>query len=245
MSQENKMNDKWPKAPIIYNGRALRGENDRIGVDVRNFISVNDAILDKVINKYQLNKGNYNEIAHSCQRFVVNFLDYKYDKDSSNCPEFWQFPFETLQSEIGDCEDGAILMSSLMIQSGIPAWRVKVAAGEVKPEPTAPTGGHAYCIYYADKSIVKKDWVIMDWCFYEDSSLRPEDKPLARDGGYNNTYKGIWFTFNNEHSWNQEAIRVANRISKRQTKQLHEVTGKTTELDSIVSRIDDKLNKED
>lgn len=244
MSQKTKMDNKWPKAPIIYNGRALRGKKDRIGVDVRNFITANDAMLDNVIKRYNLSSGSPNQIAHSCQKFVVRFLDYKYDKETSSCSEFWQFPFETLQSEVGDCEDGAILMSSLMIQSGIPAWRVKVAAGEVKSSPTAPTGGHAYCIYYADRRAMKKDWVIMDWCFYEDSRLDPTKKPLARDGGYNNTYKGIWFTFNNEHSWNQEAIRVANRISKKQTKSLNEVTSKTTELETIMSRVDDKLNKE-
>ncbi|GAH32195.1 unnamed protein product [marine sediment metagenome] len=31
--------------------------------------------------------------------------------------EFWLFPFEAIQSEIGDCEDGAILIASLLINA--------------------------------------------------------------------------------------------------------------------------------
>jgi hypothetical protein len=230
---KRKMNNKWPKAPIIYKGRALRTKSDRITVDVKNFITTNDEMLKKVIKRNNLDSGSKNQIAHKCQKFIVNFLEYKYDKKTSNCPEFWQFPFETLQSEIGDCEDGAILMASLMIQSGIPAWRVKVAAGEVKAKPTAPTGGHAYCIYYADRAPTKKSWVIMDWCFFEDSHLKLKEKPLARNGGQHNAYKKIWFTFNNEYSWNQEEIEAPTRMAEVDTTK----SNSTRLLENIADRV--------
>jgi hypothetical protein len=240
---KKKMNNKWPKAPIIYKGRALRGESNRIAIDVKNFITINDGMLKEVIKKYKLDRGNKNQVAHNCQKFVVNFLTYKYDKETSNTPEFWQFPFETLQSETGDCEDGAILMASLMIEAGIPAWRVKVAAGNVKPSETAPEGGHAYCIYYADVGRGKKEWIINDWCFYEDSRLPPERKPLAKNGGYKGTYKEIWFTFNNEYSWSQTAIDVSDRVSKKQSKDIKESIGSETEIEAIISSIDNKIKK--
>lgn len=103
---EDYWNDKWDKAPIIYTGRALRGKsyNQQIDVDVKNFIKDNDEILKHVINQAKLIKSTNNETAHACQKFVNEFLTYKYDEESADCVEFWQFPFETIQSSIGDCE---------------------------------------------------------------------------------------------------------------------------------------------
>lgn len=47
-----------------------------------------------------LKKETNNKTAWACQKFVCNFLTFKYDDYSADCPEFWQFPFETIQSEI-------------------------------------------------------------------------------------------------------------------------------------------------
>lgn len=239
---ESYWNNKWPKAPIIYNGRALRGKSDRIGVDVKNFIVTNDELLRDVISKYRLKKRDHDETAWAVQKWVVKFLTYKYDEESVNCPEFWQFPFESLQSAIGDCEDGAILITSLLINAGVPSWRCKVAAGYVQSSPTAPQGGHGYAIYLANDG----EWRILDWCYYEDSRTRVQDKPLAKNGGYNNCYKETWFTFNNEFSWNQESLRLGARItegpagetSERKEELLNEGQ---TEIDDIMSRIDEKV----
>lgn len=147
---ENYWDTKWPKAPIIYNGRTLKKNNDKIGVDVKDFITHNDEVLLAVVNKYNLKKTTCDETALAVQKFVVENVIYKYDTESSLVPEFWQFPFETIFSKVGDCEDGAILIASLCINAGIPEWRVKVAAGYVQPNPNAPQGGHGYCIYLAD-----------------------------------------------------------------------------------------------
>ena len=206
-------NNKWPKAPIIYNGRALRSKSSRIGVDVKDFIVSNDEIVKNIIKKYRLDRGNDDQKAWTIQKWVVKFLRYVGDEKSDNCPEFWQFPFETLQSGVGDCEDGAILISSLMINAGIPPFKVKVSAGYVKPGPTAPEGGHAYNIYLASDN----NWRICDWCFYEDSNLPILKKPLAKNGGYEQTYKEIWFTFNNEYSWTKGPVEVKDRISLNRT----------------------------
>lgn len=99
-------NNKYPMAPIIYTGRALRGEDyyKQIDADVKSFIKNNDAILHHVIEQAQLKKGTLNEIALSVQVFVNDFFKYKFDEETSDCPEFWQFPFESIQSGIGDCE---------------------------------------------------------------------------------------------------------------------------------------------
>lgn len=222
-------NNKWEKAPIIYTGRALRGESYRkqIDADVKTFIKKDDAILWHVITQIGLRRDTPNETAHVIQNFVCNFLKYKYDDETVDCPEFWQFPFESIQSEIGDCEDGAILIASLLINAGIPSWRVKVCAAQVIADPVfAPSdselGGHAYCIYLADRSDSdrKLEFVILDWCYLQDPEVPIKEKPLARDGGQEGAYKDIWFTFNDEYSWSQSAFEVKEgRISnKRQLK---------------------------
>ncbi len=223
-------NNKWEKAPIIYTGRALRGESYKkeIDVDVKSFIKKNDAILWHVINHVGFRRDTPNQTAFAIQNFVCNFLKYKYDDITSDCPEFWQFPFESIQSEIGDCEDGAILIASLLINAGIPSFRVKVCAAQVFTDPVvAPSddelGGHAYCIYLADRpdSDRKLEWVVLDWCYLQDPEVEIEEKPLARNGGQEGAYKAIWFTFNDELSWSQSAFEVKEgRISKnRKTKQ--------------------------
>lgn len=240
---ENFWNNKWPKAPIIYSGRALRGQSNRIGIDVKTFIVNNDEILKQIIKRYNLKRSSLNETAWEVQRFVCRFLTYKYDDETAKIPEFWQFPFETIAASVGDCEDGAILIASLCINAGIPSWRIKVAAGYVQASPTAPQGGHGYCIYLADRpeSNRKKEWVILDWCYYEDSTVHPSNKPLAKNGGYNNCYKDTWFSFNDQHSWNQQNLMIGKgRISDHQTKKLEEVT-ETINLESIMEAIDKKI----
>jgi predicted flap endonuclease-1-like 5' DNA nuclease len=226
-------NRKWKTAPIIYTGRALRGESykKQIDADVKAFIKENDAILWHVIKQAGLRKDTPNETALAIQNFVCNFLKYKYDDETVDCPEFWLFPFESIQSEIGDCEDGAILIAALLINAGIPNWRVKVCAAQVFADPVfAPSdtelGGHAYCIYLADreKSERKLEWVILDWCYLQDPEVPIEEKPLARNGGQEGAYREVWFTFNDENSWAQSSFEVREgRISKNRITKKEEV----------------------
>ncbi|NVM17456.1 MAG: DUF4332 domain-containing protein [Candidatus Lokiarchaeota archaeon] len=226
-------NNKWVTAPIIYTGRALRGESysKQIDVDVKAFIKRNDAILWHVLTQLELRKDTPNDTALAIQNFVCNFLKYKYDDIASECPEFWLFPFEAIQSEIGDCEDGAILIAGLLINAGVPSWRVKVCAAQVMADPVfAPSdtelGGHAYCIYLADRpeSERKLEWVILDWCYLQDPEVPIKDKPLARNGGTEGAYRDIWFTFNDEQSYAQSSFEVKEgRISKNRTTQKDEV----------------------
>ncbi|MFX1385957.1 MAG: DUF4332 domain-containing protein [Promethearchaeota archaeon] len=226
-------NNKWETAPIIYTGRALRAEayKKQIDADVKAFIKKNDAILWHVVTQVGLRKETPNETAFAIQNFVCSFLKYKYDDLTAEVPEFWLFPFESIQSEIGDCEDGAILIAALLINAGIPSWRVKVCAAEVIADPIfAPSdselGGHAYCIYLADRpdSERKLEWVILDWCYLQDPEVPIEAKPLARDGGTEGAYKDVLFTFNDQFSWAQTALEVKEgRISNNRTSTKDEI----------------------
>jgi predicted flap endonuclease-1-like 5' DNA nuclease len=251
-------NGKWKKAPIIYTGRALRGESykKQIDVDVKAFIKKNDVILWHVLTQLKLRKDTPNDTALSIQNFVCNFLKYKYDDIASECPEFWLFPFEAVQSEIGDCEDGAILIAGLLINAGIPSWRVKVCAAQVMADPIfAPSdtelGGHAYCIYLADRpdSERKLEWVILDWCYLQDPEVLITAKPLARNGGTEGAYREIWFTFNDLYSWAQSSFEVGSRISKNRTMQKDEVLAPLEDIlkslaRETIEKIFEKLNIE-
>ena len=233
-------NNKWEKAPIIYTGRALRGKDyyKQIDADVKSFIKNNDAILHHVIDQAELKKGTFNETALTVQDFVNGFFKYKFDEETSDCPEFWQFPFESIQSGIGDCEDGAILTASLLINTGIPSYRVKVAGGGVLPDPVvAPSntelGGHAWCLYLADRPDSKRglEWVILDWCYAPDPDVPIEEKPLAKNGGQQKGYKETWFTFNDEYSWAIDLTQIpTGRISNNRTTRKDEVIIKMEDL---------------
>ncbi|TFF86763.1 MAG: DUF4332 domain-containing protein [Promethearchaeota archaeon] len=233
-------NNKWERAPIIYTGRALRGKSYRkqIDADVKSFIKDNDAILWHVINQAKLRLDTANNTAWAVQKFVCSLLKYTHDDETEDCPEFWQFPFEAIQSQVGDCEDGAILIASLLINAGIPSWRVKVCAAQVIADPVfAPSdselGGHAYCIYLADKkdSERKLEWCILDWCYLQDPDTPIEEKPLAREGGQEGAYKNIWFTFNDKYSWAQSAFEVIEgRISQNRTTQKDEVLAPMSDI---------------
>ncbi|MFX1378359.1 MAG: DUF4332 domain-containing protein [Promethearchaeota archaeon] len=244
-------NSKWETAPIIYTGRALRAEDykKQIDVDVKAFIKKNDAILWHVVTQVGLRKGTPNETALAIQNFVCNFLKYKYDDLTAEVPEFWLMPWESIQAEIGDCEDGAILIAALLINAGIPSWRVKVAAAEVIADPVfAPSetdvGGHAYCLYLADRSDSdrKLEWVILDWCYLQDPEIPIEKKPLARDGGQEGAYKDVLFTFNDEFSWAQTALEVKEgRISNNRTTSKEEIIAP---LEDILKHLaDEELKK--
>jgi hypothetical protein len=244
-------NNKWETAPIIYTGRALRAEayKKQIDVDVKAFIKKDDAILWHVVTQLGLRKETPNDTALAIQNFVCNFLKYTYDDNTAEVPEFWLMPWESIQAEVGDCEDGAILIAALLINAGIPSWRVKVAAAEVIADPVfAPSetdvGGHAYCLYLADRSDSdrKLEWVVLDWCYLQDPEIPIEQKPLAKDGGQEGAYKEILFTFNDEYSWAQTALEVKEgRISNNRTTSKEEIIAP---LEDILKHIaNDELQK--
>ncbi len=222
---KNYWNNKWPQAPVIYGGRVLRTDKEVIALDVRNFITINDNILEEVIRKYRLNRGSMNKRAHAIQKFVVKFLTYKYDNESQDCPEFWQFPFETLHTKIGDCEDGAILIAALCRVAGIPDWRVKVAAGYVQSAPTAPQGGHGYAIYLADRPDTDRglEWVVLDWCIADNSKTLIQ----TPDGGkrISKLKNGDWIIGYDEEN-KKPALTQVKKIGNRKTKDLYTVTFK-------------------
>lgn len=232
---EQYWNDKWQKDNIIYEGRNLYSTNEKQSCDVRIFLTKNEAILGHILDQYNLIHKTFNDTQLQIQQFIVKNIKYKSDDTNNKSPEFWQFPFETLQSGLADCEDGAILIQSLLLHQGVPSYRVKVQQGFAKPAPTQPQGGHGYCLFLEDEYNNNQDWKILDWCFYQDEQVPVIKKPNAKNGGQRNAYGEIWFTFNNEYSWSHKSLAISGRVNSEKVI-MKEIDNKQIFYESILSR---------
>jgi hypothetical protein len=91
-----------------------------------------------------------------------------------------------------NCEDGAILMANIMVESGIPYWRIRLNAGDVKG------GGHAYVTYLREKD---NKWYILDWCYWSNESIN-----FGRTWAEAKNYFGIWFSWNNKYGFIKDEL---------------------------------------
>jgi predicted transglutaminase-like cysteine proteinase len=206
-------NNKRPKNTIAYTGRAIPKKDpningailkERVQIDVKTMLTDNDALLQKVIETQNLKGSSHDETLWNIQKWVVQNIQYLGDNINNYTMEYWQFPFETLADKTGDCEDGALLIAALAINAGVPAYRIRVVAGMVQPAPTAPEGGHGYVSYLRESD---NQWVILDWCYLQDSQIPISQKQLHKDNVF---YKQVWFSFNNEYSWSDQPINFSS-----------------------------------
>lgn len=209
-SLEQFWNSKHPQNPVIYTGRAIpqkcpacKGETlkERLKIDVKTTINPNDFLCRTILLQNDLIKDTSDNTILAIQKWIVSNIKYIGDDLNQGTLEYWQFPFETLCCKTGDCEDGALLIAALAINSGVvPAFRIRVVAGMVQPEPTAPQGGHAYVSYLRETD---NQWVAIDWCYFEDSSTEVSQKQTIKN---NVVYKDVWFSFNHVHSWSSTLL---------------------------------------
>jgi predicted transglutaminase-like cysteine proteinase len=185
-TREQWWTDRFPKRPVLY--RAQDG-NLR---DVRNFIFEHSHILDQVIAQANLKGANDNQTVFNCCMFVQDNIRYVGDEEARGQVEFWQNPEDTITRGTGDCEDGAILMKSLTQCAGVPDWKVKIVAGDVKG------GGHAYCTYIRDDDTQ----CILDWCYWPNRLPVNQRKAFYEE----ENYYDIWFSFNNANSFAETRI---------------------------------------
>jgi len=201
--------NKHPAIRQLYAGRPLPN-GVSYNIDIRHFIWADDYVLKDLIAKENLKDDNNDITANNMQKYVVQNLQYVSDEKLGRS-EYWLFPGETLYMHRGDCEDGGILMASLLLNA-LPVdqhWRVRVAAGNVWGSDKAPYGGHAYLTYCR---CTDNEWVICDWCYYQDSSIPVNKKPLAKDVGM---YKDIWFSWNHLHSYSHMSFALAGRLNEK------------------------------
>ena len=115
----------------------------------------------------------YDNIANDVLLYVKGTLQYKTDLDLWEVPEYWQDVSQTLGSDKGDCEDGAILILTMCRRAGIPANRILLTCGDTL------FGGHAWITYITDKGKEKKlEWTAGNWIerYYEKEWFRVNDQ---------------------------------------------------------------------
>ena len=189
---EEYWNNKYPKTTLTYKGRKMPGLDTVLDIDVRVFINPND----KTIPTFD---GKDDEIMLKSLIWVIENITYTPDKTQNGLNEYWMFPYETLKTRKGDCEDGAILLYNIALKSGIPYWKLRLSAGNVKG------GGHAYLTYLVEET---NRWVVVDWCYWENKLPMNQRKDYKDEKNY---YE-VWFSWNQRYCFskglNTETIKL-------------------------------------
>jgi len=178
-AQEEYWNNKYPKQNISYQRKEHDKEYD---VDVRNYFEPYDYHTPTVTGTTNDQK------AHNALKLVKKLITYTPDKTEFGMTEYWCRAYQTLDHKKGDCEDGAILLANIMLKSGIPYWRIRLNAGDVKG------GGHAYVTYCRETD---NQFIVLDWCYWYKLSMI-KDRKLHRD---ESDYYGIWFSWNQKYAF--------------------------------------------
>lgn len=126
------------------------------------------------------------EKAYKIMRWVQDNIEYKTDLKNYGQIEWWTTPMETLHKMSGDCEDGAFLIHSMMLNAGIPWERIRTYGGSVMIGQGAETGGHGWTAY---KREIDDEWVVLDWCYYPNTKTIAERTPMSD----NLKYIDDWF----------------------------------------------------
>lgn len=172
--RENNNDLKYYARPMIDSDSG-KMTSELIQIDPRIFFQ-SDCTLPKFT-------GNNDEIAKQAHMWVSQNITYTTDKKPL---EHWQFAYETVYRGKGDCEDGGVLIANILLNSGVPYWRIRINAGDVNYEKNK--FGHAYCTYLSEKD---NQWYVLDWCFFPENC-----KNLKQTWKKAETYIDLWFSFN-------------------------------------------------
>jgi predicted transglutaminase-like cysteine proteinase len=134
------------------------------------------------------------ERARKITAWVIRNIRYVEDKDNYGYAELWVPPILTLRKKSGDCEDGAFLIHSLLLNADVPYERLRTYAGTVKIGEGARTGNHAWTAYRRESD---NEWVILDFSYYPETSpvsaraLMKEDDRYLDDFFYMTLYEFV------------------------------------------------------
>ena len=129
-----------------------------------------------------VNRSDPNDVKSSkIIRWVIDNIEYQTDEAAWGRKEMWQPPAVTFQRRTGDCEDGAFLVHSLMLNAGIPWDRIRTYGGLVRVGLGAETGGHAWTTYRRESD---DEGVILDTSYFPNTANAEDRKPMRLLGDY-------------------------------------------------------------
>ena len=205
---------KHPRRAIYYKGRPLpNGES--FSMDIRHFLWQEDFDLLTDIGGNDLRSSDPDITILRIQKYVYNMLTYTSDETLGRS-EYWLFPGETRTMKKGDCEDGAILMSSYALNA-LPdehLWRVRLAAGYVKAGEGAELGGHAWMEYCP---VELGEWYPMDWCYYPILNVAFRDRKTSNE--MKHLYQQYWFSVDYQYGYSHMMGEVSGRVRPKKSEE--------------------------
>jgi len=148
--------------------------------------------------------GNNDDKATAAIQWVLRNFPYEEDIRNYGYEEFWAPPTFALRKGSGDCEDGAFIVHSLLLHSGVSYERVRTYGGLVKAGAGAATGGHAWTAYRRESD---DQWVILDTSYYP-TLAHVNDRPLMKEA---TLYVDNFFYFDSHYWVNLEDVdRIHN-----------------------------------
>ncbi len=178
---------KYPSVNITYAKTDILGT---FQIDVRQFIQPYNFMFPTF-------QGSDDEIALQSLIWIINNIIYTTDMTEYKQVEYWAQPYEVLNWKHGDCEDGALLLASILIKNEVPSWKLRVSAGWVVNPYTQVREGHSYVTYYCEET---DKWVTLDWCYV------PNQKPINERIDYkeDTIYQDVWFSFNDKNAYSKD-----------------------------------------
>lgn len=156
----------WVSLKMSGIGEIVQGQNE-----YGEYLEFPDAHVQALVLSIVEPGDTNDEKAFKIMRWVQDNIRYVSDVENYGQPEYWARPSLTIQKERGDCEDGAFLIHSLMLNASIPWERIRTYGGLVEAGQGAAGGGHGWTVYKRESD---DEWIVVDWCYYPD-----RETPLA------------------------------------------------------------------
>jgi predicted transglutaminase-like cysteine proteinase len=156
----------------------LRPDEEMIRDDLftRTYLQYPNATLSQFVFTIVNRRDSDDDKATKIIRWVLDNISYQTDEALWGRKELWQPPAVTFRTRTGDCEDGAFLVHSLMLNAGIPWERIRTYGGLVRAGRGAETGGHAWTAYRRESD---DEWVVLDTAYFP-NTYAVEDRPPMR-----------------------------------------------------------------
>jgi len=179
----NKIKMSWMNLKISM----LEGQESE--EDYSMYLQFPNADIKALVNTIVSPGDTNDEKAYKILMWVQENIEYKSDIENYKTSEYWALPILTARMGSGDCEDGAFLIHSLMLNAGIQYEKVRTYGGLVFAGVGATTGGHGWTAYQRE---VDDKWVSLDWCYYANKDPIAERTPMK----YELQYILDWFYVN-------------------------------------------------
>jgi len=175
-----KIQFNWIQLKMEFiNGKKI--ENQNTINENRKYLQYPNDIIKNLANVIVKPNDSNDVKAYKILSWVQDNIEYRSDLKNYGKSEHWAKPTETLNMMSGDCEDGAFLIHSLMLNAGISWERIRTYGGEVFAGIGAATGGHGWTAYSRETD---NEWVVLDWCYYANDKEIADRTPMSDDHKY-------------------------------------------------------------